>query len=203
MTKRQKCKLRCTCEATINRRWLRSRASSHHQRRDRHLPRAREPRQLKAAAKRIKINRKRSGGKGRMKKLMRNQPLSQASTTVLNRWLLSMASQSVMKVARPKAHPSLMHQPRPKIHNQQRIIWIAQALPQTLISTLTLHLSNNNSNSNSLPLASIWTICYREAVANNLHLSMLSKLVKNYLISTPRTSSLNNHRLTIHLICQV
>ena len=201
--KRQKCKLRCIWEATINRRWLRLRAYIHHQRRDLLRLVGRALQQLKAAVKRIEINRELRRGNGKMKKRMKSQPLSQASTTVLNLWLLSMAGQSVTKAARPKAHPSLMYQLHLKILNQQRIIWIAQALPQTLISTLTMHHSNSNSNSSSLPLASIWMIYFQAAVANSLHLSMLSKLVKSCLISTPRTNSLNNLRLMIHLICQV
>ena len=107
--KRQKCKLRCIWEATINRRWLRLRAYIHHQRRDLLRLVGRALQQLKAAVKRIEINRElRRGSNGKMKKRTKSQPLSQASTTVLNRWLLSMAGQSETKVARPKAHPSLM-----------------------------------------------------------------------------------------------
>ena len=148
--KRQKCKLRCTWEATINRRWLRLRAYIHHQRRDLLRLVGRALQRLKAAVKRIEINRELRRGSGRMKKRTKSQPLSQASTTVLNRWQLSMAGQSETKVAQPKAHPSLINLLHLKILNQQRIIWIAQAPPQTLISTLTMHLSNSNSKS-SLP----------------------------------------------------
>ena len=81
----------------------------------------REPLQLKVVVKKIR-EQSVAVGVRKMKKLMKSQPLSQASITVLNPWLLSMGVLWEMMAARPKVPPLLMYLNQLKILNQHQII---------------------------------------------------------------------------------
>ena len=81
----------------------------------------REPLQLKVVVKKIR-EQSVAVGVRKMKKQMKSQPLSQASITVLNLWLLSMGVLWEMMAARPKVPPSLMYLSLLKILNLNRII---------------------------------------------------------------------------------